>query len=457
MSPSVAHLLISAAHKSSGKTVISLGLSAALHQQGMHVQTFKKGPDYIDPLWLAEASHRKCYNLDFWTQTDTEITSLFNQHATPAEISIIEGNKGLHDGLATDGSNSNAALAKLLSAPVIVVLDTRGTIRGVAPLLLGYQQFDSEVNIAGVILNFVGGDRHETKLMNVLEHYTDIPVIGSIQRSKDLQLVERYLGLLPSNEDNNSQQHIKQISNAVSKQLDLEKINTIANLASMPTLQEANSSESKNFNVKVAYAKDEAFGFYYADDLETFESFGARLIPFDAIHDTTLPDANALFIGGGFPEKRMQALASNTQMKQAIANAIDKGMPAYAECGGLMYLCKSIQFENQKSDMVGLIDAECEMFEKPIGRGYTLLQKVSNHPWPITNQEMIAGHEFHYSKLSRIGNNTNFTFRVKRGFGVDGKNDGIHYKNLLACYAHQRNTLQNQWILGFLEFIKSCG
>ena len=185
----MAHLLLSAAHKSSGKTVLSIGICAALEKQGLHIQAFKKGPDYIDPMWLTQATQRNCYNLDFWTQTNTEIKSMFASHTQKASLSIIEGNKGLHDGLAADGSNSNAALAKLLHAPVILILDTRGTIRGVAPLLLGYQQFDPAVNIAGVILNFVGGDRHAAKLRSVIERYTDIPILGMVQRNTKLCLL----------------------------------------------------------------------------------------------------------------------------------------------------------------------------------------------------------------------------------------------------------------------------
>ena len=452
----MAHLYISAAHKSSGKTVISLGISAALREKGLNVQTFKKGPDYIDPLWLTKATQRNCYNLDFWTQSELEIQSMFAKQGRGADISIIEGNKGLHDGLAADGSNSNAALAKLLSAPVILILDTRGTIRGVAPLLLGYQQFDPAVNIAGVILNFVGGDRHAAKLTTVLERYTDIPILGTVQRHPALELVERYLGLMPSNEDQFAQEKIASISSTIAQQIDLDKISAIANTAPSLGIEEDKKKHFQKSQLKIAYAKDEAFGFYYADDLDAFAQYGVQLLPFDTLQDTQLPDANALFIGGGFPEKRMQQLAANTKMKQAIYAAVEQGMPTYAECGGLMYLCKSIKFASEQCEMVGIIDAECEMFEKPIGRGYTLLQKNTLHPWPHAADQPIAGHEFHYSKLAYVSSETQFAFEVNRGFGVTGKKDGIVYKNLLACYAHQRNTQQNQWISSFIDFVKTC-
>jgi cobyrinic acid a,c-diamide synthase len=452
----VAHLLISAANKSSGKTVLALGISAALHAKGLKVQAFKKGPDYIDPMWLAKATQRNCYNLDYWTQTDQEIKTLFGQQSRDTDLSIIEGNKGLHDGLAVDGSNSNAALAKLLNAPVILVLDTRGTIRGVAPLLLGYQQFDPAVNIAGIILNFVGGGRHASKLTAVIERYTDTPILGLVQRSPELELVERYLGLMPSNEDMLAQDKITGIANAVAGQVDLNKILAIAKSAAPPSMAEQQESSSPNCKLKIAYAKDEAFGFYYADDLETFAQQGAQLLPFDTLHDEELPVADALFIGGGFPENRLHKLAANTKIMQAIHHAIDQGMPAYAECGGLMYLCNSIKFKSEKSEMIGIIDADCEMFENPIGRGYTLLEKQPHHPWPNISHQPIPGHEFHYSKLTHTPEQAQYAFTVKRGFGVNGENDGILYKNLLACYAHQRNTQNNQWISSFIEFIKTC-
>ena len=451
----MAHLLITAANKSSGKTVLTLGICALLRKKGLNVQAFKKGPDYIDPMWLAKATQRNCYNLDFWTQSQQEITSTFTQHSRDADISIIEGNKGLHDGLATDGSNSNAALAKLLDMPVILVLDTRGTIRGVAPLLLGYQQFDPKVNIAGVILNFVGGSRHATKLTNVLEHYTDVPILGTVQRNSDLELVERYLGLMPSNEDMLAQEKVARITSNIESQIDIDNILKVSQTASTVSFAKSEDKKTQNANLKIAYAKDEAFGFYYADDLDEFARRGVQLIPFDTLNDTNLPDTDALFIGGGFPEKRMQQLADNTQLKQKIFNAIDQGLPTYAECGGLMYLSSSIKFKSEKCNMVGIIDADCEMFEKPIGRGYTLLEKNSNHLWSDNTTNSIPGHEFHYSKLTQISNEYKYAYTVKRGFGIDGNHDGIIYKNLVACYAHQRNTSQNQWIPNFIKFIKT--
>jgi dethiobiotin synthetase len=211
------HLFISAAHKSSGKTTVSIGLCAALRARGRVVQPFKKGPDYIDPLWLSQAAGRPCFNLDFYTMARAEIEQTFRERMHGAQLGLVEGNKGLYDGLDLDGSNSNAALAALLGAPVVLVLDTRGMTRGVAPLLLGYQAFDPQIRIAGVILNHVGGARHEGKLRQVIEHYTDVRVVGAVARSRELEIVERHLGLMPSNESREAAQQIERLGACIDR------------------------------------------------------------------------------------------------------------------------------------------------------------------------------------------------------------------------------------------------
>jgi len=225
-------LLVSAAHKSSGKTTVTLGLCAALSAQGQRVQPFKKGPDYIDPMWLAQASGRPCYNLDPFLMTPAQIRALFGQHAGHADISIVEGNKGLYDGLSLDGSNSNAALAHLLELPVLLVIDARGMTRGIAPLLLGYQAFDRNLRIGGVILNRLGGSRHEAKLRAVIEHYTDLPVLGAIAEDEELAVAERHLGLMPSNEHAQASEQVQRIGARIAAQVDLAAVRALAASAS---------------------------------------------------------------------------------------------------------------------------------------------------------------------------------------------------------------------------------
>ncbi len=454
------HLFISAAHKSSGKTTVSLGLCAALRQNGLTVQPFKKGPDFIDPMWLTRASGRACHNLDFYTASKQEIRYSFARYSQDADIALIEGNKGLYDGMDIEGSNSNAALAKLLNSPVILVLDVRGTIRGIAPLLIGYLTFDPKVRIAGVILNQVGGHRHESKLRAVVEHYTDLPVLGAISRDCRLALVERHLGLMPSNEDAEADAKIAHFARMIAEQIDLEQLLQIAATASLPTVEAIVPSPlSFKISVKVGIARDAAFGFYYPEDLEALEHAGAQLIPFDTLHDQQLPEVDGLFIGGGFPETQMQALEANTRLRHELYVAISGGLPTYAECGGLMYLTRSLSWKELRCEMVGIIQADSVMNDRPAGRGYIRLQETGQGLWPnVTTQSEpleIAAHEFHYSKLENLNPHSRYAYQMLRGTGIDGKHDGIVYKNLLACYAHLRHTAQNPWTERFVRFVHS--
>lgn len=451
-------LLISAAHKSSGKTTITIGLCAALRARGFQVQAYKKGPDYIDPMWLSRASGRDCHNLDFQTMTNDEILATLAHYSADADISIIEGNKGLYDGVALDGSNSNAAVAELSKTPVILVIDTQGMTRGVAPLLLGYQSFNKNISIAGVILNKVGGPRHEQKLRDVINEYTDIKVIGAVPRVKELDITERHLGLVPSNEATDTDEIIANIAQVINEHVDLELlIQQAATAPALPGTTYKLPNTKKAIRLKVGIAKDAAFGFYYPGDLNAFRAEGVELVEFNTIKDKQLPDVDALFIGGGFPESWMKELEANTTLRQQIKSAIEAGMPAYAECGGLMYLCNSISWHNKTFEMVGVLDAEIHMHEKPLGRGYVSLQPTSDHPWcfkssPVRNA--ILAHEFHYSGLEKLKTPVKFAYKMHRGSGINGINDGVIYKNLLANYAHLRDTSQHHWVAQFVEFIR---
>jgi len=452
----MAHLLISAAHKSSGKTTMTIGLCAALAETGATIQPFKKGPDYIDPMWLERAAGHPCHNLDFYTMEQDEIIETVSQFSTDADISIIEGNKGLYDGLDLDGSNSNAALAELLKAPVILVLDARGMTRGIAPLILGYQAFDPDIQIAGVILNQLGGSRHESKLRSVIEHYTDVSVVGAVYRNKDLSIEERHLGLLPSNEDQSAQEKIIQIRDLIKDQIDLDKVKNIAEQAA--TLPSFNfpDEHQKTSDLRIGIVRNEAFGFYYPDDLIALKKAGAELIDIDTLNDNKLADIDGLFIGGGFPETRMQELEANSDIRTEIKTAIENGLPTYAECGGLMYLSRSLKWHDKQCEMVNVIPADSVMHDTPQGRGYIRLEETDQHLWHDGPTNEIAGHEFHYSGLENIDSSVKFAYRVKRGSGIDGEHDGIVYKNLLACYAHLRDTRANHWAARFVNFVREC-
>jgi cobyrinic acid a,c-diamide synthase len=457
----MSHILISAAHKSSGKTTITIGLCAAFAARDFIVQPFKKGPDYIDPLWLGQAANRPCCNLDFYTMNPAEIKNRVMQSSQGADINIIEGNKGLYDGMDLEGSNSNAALAQLLDIPVVLVLDTKGMTRGVAPLILGYQDFDKKIYIAGVILNQVGGERHENKLRAAIEYYTDIPIIGAVRRDARLVIEERHLGLIPSNEDHQAQIKINTIAEIITAQVELEQLLDIA--------AEAKHSLSfdhtkpihklqKEKNVKIGIIRDAAFGFYYHSDLEALEIAGAELIFIDALHDSCLPAVDALFIGGGFPEAKMDILSHNNSLKKDIRGAIERDMPVYAECGGLIYLSRQLTWHGKTCKMVGALPFDTVIEARPQGRGYVIIQETGHGLWPLLNSKgKIAefyAHEFHYSKAINLPAKLTYAYKVLRGQGLDGQYDGIVYKNTLASYVHLHDVENNRWTQRFVEFIR---
>jgi cobyrinic acid a,c-diamide synthase len=465
----MAHLYIAAAHKSSGKTTFSIGLTAALVERGLAVQPYKKGPDYIDPLWLARAAGRPCYNLDFFTQGHGEIAATFATHMDAADIGLIEGNKGLFDGIDVEGTDSNAALAMMLGAPVVLVIDTAGITRGIAPLIRGYLDFDPQVNIRGVILNKVGGARHESKLRAALERYTDTQVLGAIGRDTALEIPERHLGLVPANEASGSaaaETMIARLAATVRQGVELDRIIEIAHTAPLPTAVSGSYGRLSRPparakpDVRIAIARDAAFGFYYPDDLEAFAYAGAELIPFDALRDKHLPEADGLFIGGGFPETQLEMLAANRGLMLEIRAVLAAGMPTYAECGGLMYLSRSISWRGQHCDMVGAVAADTVVGERPQGRGYMLIEESGKSPWPQAKRATESNpagtpvHEFHYARLQNLGEDPVFAYRVIRGTGIDGEHDGLLVNNLLAGFAHHRNTAANPWVERFVAFVR---
>lgn len=457
---SMSHVYISAAHKSSGKTTISIGLCRELRRLGVSVQPFKKGPDYIDPLWLSQASGRDCFNLDFHTMGPEEIGSDFASMMDGADLGLIEGNVGLYDAVDIHGSNSNAALAKLLRAPVVLVVDVQGMTRGIAPLLLGYRSFDPELNIAGVILNRVGGSRHEANLRRVLEHYTDVPVLGAVHRAAQIGISERHLGLMPSNEAQESDAQIERIRALVAEQVDASKVLDIASSAVLPARGELQNRPIpvKRERVRIAVARDEAFGFYYPDDLAALRRAGADLLCFSPVRDHEMPDADGLFIGGGFPEYRLRELSENRSMRASIRDFVESGGAAYAECGGLMYLCGELHWGDRRGAMCGVLNAEVAMHRSPQGRGYVRLRETQAFPWPCAGggPREIRAHEFHHSAVVMPDPGWTYGYEVLRGTGVDGRNDGIIHENLFAAYSHLRDVGGNGWTRRFVDHVRSC-
>ena len=497
---SMSRILIAAAHKSSGKTTVSLGIARALRRQGLAVQSFKKGPDYIDPMWHARATGRACYNLDFNTQSRDEITAMLAAHSADADLALIEANMGLYDGVDTEGRDGNAALAKLIGTPVILVVDTEGMTRGIAPLLLGYRVFDPEVHIAGVVLNRVASARHEQKLRAAVERYTEIPVIGALHRDLAFHLPERHLGLTTPAETGAVDAFIDGVAEAVTKNFDLAMLKSIAALA-MPLLTPpaasarrtsssflgetagrdgaVNASTRNGSQVRIAVARDAAFGFYYPDDLASLERAGAELVVFDAEQAQRLPKADGLFIGGGFPEMRMDALSANASLRADIRAKVLGGLPTYAECGGLMYLTEAIRWGEQRAEMVGVIPAEAVMHDRPQGRGQIVIETTAHLPWggpwgglgdglrdglrDVTLGGAAAGqgipttiraHEFHHAEIVDLPDDLAYAFKMKRGTGVNGRHDGIVIANMVAGFAHLRSTEAFPWAERFVDFVR---
>ena len=453
-----AGLLVSAAHRSSGKTTVALGLATALSQRGWAVQPFKKGPDYIDAMWLASASERACYNLDPHLTSMREVQSFFACHTQNCDLALVEGNQGLHDGLALDGSNSNAAVAVALDLPVVLVLDTRGMTRGIAPLILGYQAFDRRVRFAGVILNRVGGARHEAKLRAVIERYTDVAVLGALAERLDVAIDERHLGLIPSNEATHCNSVITRIGAAIAAGVDVDRLLAVAGAGQgLHRAATRAAAGTRQRDVRIGIARDRAFGFYYSDDLEALSAQGAELVAFDTLRDSALPPVDALFIGGGFPEMVARQLEANRALRAQIRQAIESGLPVYAECGGLMYLTRSLTVTGRRYEMVGAIGADVVMHARPVGRGYVEIEPTGAAPWHACARRgaHIRAHEFHHSALENIDPKLKFAYRVLRGHGIDGHNDGIVHHNLLASYSHLRSVGDCEWAQHFVAFVRS--
>jgi cobyrinic acid a,c-diamide synthase len=453
-------ILISAIHKSSGKTTVTLGLSAALARRGAHIQTFKKGPDYIDPMWLTRASGHPCRNLDFQFMSAEQVACEFVTYGADADLAIVEGNKGLFDGVDVEGSDSNAALASLLGTPIVLVVDTRGMTRGIAPLIKGYCDFAEDIKIAGVILNQVGGPRHEGKMRAALERYTDVPVIGSISRHPEMEIIERHLGLVPANESDHVEQKVNTIADIIEDGVDLGIFGALActtrtsgSIHAAPIIRPTRAPD-----VRIAVARDAAFGFYYPGDLEALEDAGAELIPLDTLNDTHLPDVDGLFIGGGFPETQAIQLAANTGLRNEIKSSLENGLPAYAECAGLMYLSRSLTWNGECHDMVGFIPGDAVMHQKPVGRGYVQLVETRNAPWPFGHPDgnRTPAHEFHYASLDNLPDDLVYAHKVTRGVGIDGQRDTIVLGNTVAGFAHHRNIGTDGWARRFVEFVRQC-
>lgn len=459
-------IYVSAVKRNSGKTTISVALSRLLKNKGLSVQAFKKGPDFIDPMWLNIASGKRTYNLDFYFMSKNKIKEHFLSHSLGSDISIVEGNHGLHDSFDIRGKSSNAELAKLLGLPVILIIDVGELNRGVVPLILGFQKFDEGVNIKGIILNKVHSKRHEKNLLKAIKYYTDLKVVGHIPNNPEFSIKQRHLGLLSTLSSEKIENLISDISIKIGGFIDMENIAKISKTAnkSYAGIKNSGSLSIKNRSgrnirdtLKIGLAYDNAFNFYYNENLEALENLGCEIIKFSPVNDSSVPDVDALYIGGGFPEIFSEKLHENINIRKEIKQKIEEGLPVYAECGGLMYLCRSIAYENNFYEMAGVIDAGVKLTAKPKGHGYTkltpFLKEGKNGLW-FNKIKLIKGHEFHHSFLDMPPDRYKFIFKVKKGYGVDGSGDGIAYKNILAGYTHIYAPSSPGWFKNWTAFVR---
>jgi cobyrinic acid a,c-diamide synthase len=447
-------IMIAALRGGSGKTILSIGLIAAWKKGKKSIAAFKKGPDYIDTGWLALAAGRPCYNLDTFLLETPQILQSFFAHTGKDDIAVIEGNRGLYDGIDLAGSTSTAELAKLLKTPILLCVDCTKITRTMAAVISGLIQFDPDVMIKGVVLNRVAGSRHERILRDNIEHYCGIPVMGAIPKLRTQIFPERHMGLVPTPEHDWAGESIDAAAQIASEHIDLDAIYEL--ILDLPALEATavrrQKTEDRSQTIradaerpKIGIIKDSAFQFYYPENIDALQAAGAETVFISPLTDKTMPELDALYIGGGFPETHAKELAQNERFRKALKALAEDDLPIYAECGGLMYLGQELVLEGKTFPMVGVLPVSFDFYPRPQGHGYTIVTVENENPFYDVGSE-IRGHEFHYSRvLHWVGDDQDLIFRMQRGVGITKDKDGICFKNVLATYTHIHSLGTPQW------------
>ena len=427
----IPRLVLAGATSGVGKTSITCSIIHGLQKRGYSVQPFKVGPDYVDPIYLSSISKQVAYNLDVWLMGQNKLLNNFVSHSK-SDISIIEGVMGYYDGF---NGNSNYAsthhIASITKSPVLLVLDASKTARSIAAIAIGFYKFHRNSHIAGIILNKIGSKKHELLCRNALEK-TNIPIIGVIPKNQSLSMESRHLGLISTLDKKNLKIQIKKISKIISPFLDFTQIIKI--LKFTDPLPKKHHNKHKKIKTTIAVALDTSFNFYYASNLEALRREGANIKFFSPVNDKKIPKCDGLYIGGGFPEILGNSLAKNQDMKKMIKKLSEDNIPIYAECGGLMYLTKSIFSNNKKYKMVGIFDAETKMTKK-MKLNYTQGKMIQANPI-AKKLHNFKGHEFHYSELDAISSDSKFIYDLEIGEGIIKHQDGMIQNNTLASYGH---------------------
>lgn len=428
-------LVIAGTHSGVGKTTAVTGIIAALKKRGYSVQPFKAGPDYIDPSYHTRASGLPSRNLDPWLLESSTVIELFHRAMAGKDIGIVEGVMGLYDGArGEDDWGSTAHLARLLRLPVILVVDASAGTRSVGACVLGFKTFDPKLNLAGVILNGIASPKHLELVIPSLAE-VGVRLLGYLPRSRELALPERHLGLIPTVEETLHEGFFERLAGQVAATIDLEGLTSVASEASPPGVKTGLWPENPlPIRTSLAVARDKAFSFYYPDSLELLESWGVEVTFFSPLADSKVPDqAAGIYIGGGFPEIYAEALSRNFSMRASLKKAVEAGMPVYAECGGLMYLCRTLEDQSGNGwPMADILPAHCSVKESRLTLGYRTVEALDDNLL-MKAGESVKGHEFHLSALSGLPETARPAYRI-----VDqgGRTEGFRYKNVLASYVH---------------------
>jgi len=445
----VPRLVVAGLSGDSGKTLVSLGLARALTDRGLKVRPFKKGPDYIDTAWLGVAARATCRNLDTFLMSDEAMARALARATPDADLLLVEGNRGLFDGVDVEGSHSTAMLARRLAAPVVLVLDCTKMTRTAAALVMGCRALDPEVDLAGVILNRVGCGRHETIVREAVAGIAGTPVLGAIRRIKgDDPLPGRHLGLVTAAEHPAPEESVRRAAEAVVDGVDLDRLLSVAQWA--PELELAPSELAvEQVPVSIAYFEGQAFSFYYPENLELMRAAGVQLVPVDPANASQLPEVDGLYIGGGFPEVHAARLGANTGFTGSVHARVEAGMPVYAECAGLMYLARELVVDGVTHAMAGVLDLVVEQRPTPQGHGYEVAVADRDNPFFAAGTRLV-GHEFHYSRLVSGSDRERGVLRVERGTGIGEGRDGITKNRVFASYLHLHAGATPAWADGFL-------
>ncbi len=437
-----------------GKTIVSLGVCRAALHAGLHVRPFKKGPDYIDAHWLSLAAQASVSNLDPFLFSARRIEDVFQAGMQGYDLAIIEGNRGLFDGKDVEGSCSTAELAKLLKAPVVLVVDCTKTTRTMAAIVKGCVDFDTSLNLQGVILNRIASQRHETIVRSSIERYTELRVFGALPKMQENPIPERHMGLISHEEFSRTDQALTRLASFVSEHIDLPALFAVADtkaptsFSSRP-LYPASSIDSEA--VTIGYVRDAALWFYYKENLEALEAAGAKLVPLSLLDDTPWPELHGLYLGGGFPETLAKGLAANTETLKRVRELSLLGLPMYAECGGFIYLCRELHYEGEVYPMAGVFPVSTTFCRKPQGLGYVQGEIHKANPFYPTGTS-LPGHEFHYSRSAPIGEEEILPcLHLQRGKGVEAGSDMLLSQNTLGGYTHMHIFSYPWWAKHFVN------